>query len=145
MATQYADILNTARDDIKEPQPLPLGSYVAMVKGLPRIDKGGKNNNDFAEYEFSLVSAGADVDQNELAAAGGLPRDLKHTFWITPKSLFIIERFFEAAQIDRVSAPTISEALTQTPGRSVTIQVVLGKANAKTGKQYAEISNFAPA
>lgn len=143
--SQYADILNTARDDIKEPQPLPVGTYTAMTKGLPRIDKGGKNNNDFAEYEFSLVAAEADVDADTLAASGGLPRDLKHTFWITPKSLFIIERFFEAAGIDRTSAPSVAEAIAQSTGRSVKITVVMGKTSPKTGKAYPEINAFAPA
>lgn len=142
--SQYADILNTARDDIKEPQPTPVGTYTAIVKGLPKIDKGGKNNNDFVEYELSLVAAGADVDQATLVASGGLPRDLRHTFWLTPKSLFIIERFFDAAGIDRASAPSVAEAIQQTPGRSVTVTVVMGKTNAKTGKAYPEVNGFAP-
>lgn len=143
--TQYADIMNMPRSEIKEPQPLPVGSYTAVVKGTPRIDKAGKNNTDIAEIEFALVAAGADVNPDDLAASGGLPRDFKHTFWMTEKSVFIVDRFLEAAGISKAEAGTLGEALFQTPGRSVTISVVMGKANPKTGKSYPEITQFAAA
>lgn len=145
MAT-YTDILNTPLNEVTEPQPLPVGTYVGTVKAMPKVDKGGKNNNDFAEVEFSLVAAQADVNPDELAAAGGLPRDFSHTFWITPKSSFMVKRFLIAAgAVDENSAASIGEGLTQVQGRSVTLTIGMGRPSPKTGKAYPEVKTFAAA
>jgi len=143
--TQYADILSTPRNEIKEPQPTPVGTYTAVVKQMPTVDKKGKNNTDAADFVFVLTNPGPDVDPAQLDAAGGLPKEIRHTFWLTPQSNFIIERFFQAAGITDSDAPTIADALTQSVGRSVTVTVDLGKPSAKTGKQFPEITQFAAA
>ncbi len=80
------------------------------------------------------------MDAAELAAAGGLPKDFKHTFWLTSGAGYIADRFLEAVGVTKADADTFGEAFPLTQGRSAIVNVVLGKKNTKTGRQYPELS-----
>lgn len=63
---EFTDILNQSFDDIKFPK-VPPGTYIAVVKGLPRFDVSPKKQSPFAEVSLQLYQAGEDVDEDDLA------------------------------------------------------------------------------
>ena len=68
----FSNILDKPATDVERPRPLPVGTYLTVIQGLPRYDKSSKKQTDFVEFTHQIVSALDDVDPDELAAAGGL-------------------------------------------------------------------------
>jgi len=141
----YEDVLNIPRSTIKEPQPLPPGTYLASIKEYGAIEKRGKEGNEAIDFTLVLTAPQGDVDPQALSDFGSLPYEYKQTFWITKKSLFIIERFLQAVGITQQDAATVSEAIPLTVGKTVMAHFKMGKPNAKTGKTYAEVDGWAAA
>ena len=69
---QFASVLDMPASDIERPKPLPVGSYVCVVQGQPRIDKSAKKQTEFVEYTLKLLEALDDVDADGLEAVGGI-------------------------------------------------------------------------
>lgn len=95
----FQSILDTPAESIEKPKPLPQGSYLCVVRGLPRLDKSTKKQTPFIEFTLQLSHAGEDVDQEELAAMGGVAnKTLKATFYYKeeePDSLWRVKDFLE--------------------------------------------------
>ena len=63
-ATTFESILDRPSAEIdRTVKPLPVGSYVAIVQGQPRIDKSSKKQTEFSEYTMKLLEAKDDVDR----------------------------------------------------------------------------------
>lgn len=65
-APNISDILDRKSDEIDRPSPLPKGSYIMQVKGLPTYDKSSKKLTPFAEFTLQPLQALEDVDQQAL-------------------------------------------------------------------------------
>lgn len=63
-----SSVLDKPSNTIERPKPLPVGTYLWQVKGLPRFDKSQKGN-EFAEFIVVPLQAGEDVDADALADA----------------------------------------------------------------------------
>lgn len=110
MATpNFQSILDTPAESIEKPKPLPQGSYLCTVKGLPRFDKSTKKQTPFVEFTLQLNHAGEDVDQEELAAMGGIAnKTLKATFYYKeeePDSLWRAMEFLEHCGVEKSGSP----------------------------------------
>jgi hypothetical protein len=64
----FSDILDTPSTEISRPKVLPQGTYLWMVKGLPRIDKSTRKGTEFSEYTSQCLEASDDVDPDALKA-----------------------------------------------------------------------------
>lgn len=118
-----ADILSQRLGDIKDVPPLPVGTYLGTITGIPKIDNFGQKQSPGAEFSIKLISAEADVDAEELAAAGGVPNDpLTTTFWLTAKALPMLRGFLvDVCGLD--GNDSVKEALPQTAGCQVLVTV----------------------
>ncbi len=143
MAT-YDDVLSTPMNQVKDPVPLPEGSYLATITGTPKIDKFGKNQTDGAEFSFRLNAPMEDVNPEDLQLAGGVPeRPFTYTFWLTPDARSILKGFFvEVVGLD--DTLTLGEGLTQVAGAQV-VATVKHQISKKNGRPFPQISGFAKA
>lgn len=109
----FTSLLDQAPTEVVRPKAAPVGSYLWIVKGLPRIDKSSKKQTEFTEFTLQCVAAGNDVDKDDLetwlTAADGSKKTISDlimqaTFYSTEKSIYMLDEFHENCGID-LSAP----------------------------------------
>ncbi len=62
----FSDILNKSPSEVERPKPLPTGTYITMIEGLPRYGESTKKLTKFVEFTHKMLSAEDDVDQDSL-------------------------------------------------------------------------------
>lgn len=128
----FADILDTPATEIARPKPLPQGTYLWMVKGLPRLDKSTRKGTEYSEYTLQCMEASDDVDEDALRAsltkASGevVPlreRSIRATFYHTDDALYRLKKFLIDLDIDEQDEDgkprKIREMMQDVPGRQV--------------------------
>lgn len=97
----FASILDEEPTEVAAPTPLPQGTYLTIVAGPARYDKSTRKGTDFVEFNLRPLEAEEDVDEDDLAAAGGLDgKTIKATFWLTEDAKFMLDQFHEHCGID---------------------------------------------
>lgn len=121
LATSFASILDTPSSEVERPKPLPQGSYVAQIQGLPRYDKSSKKQTEFVEFNLQLLSVGDDVDKDELEAIGGFKgKTIKATYYLTETALWRLKEFLDHCGIEEGDA-TLRQRVEATAGQQVGI------------------------
>lgn len=140
----FASILNKPLDDIAPPKPFPAGSYLCIVKGLPRFDKSTKKQTDFVEFTLQPIQALDDVDEEELEAFGGLTdKTLRTVYYLTENSIYRLKDFIIHCGVD-ASGKTPAQAINEIPGSHVIAHVK--HRNSEDGERiFAEVSSTASA
>lgn len=147
MATpSFAPILDRPSGEIKRPPALPVGTYLWVIKGLPRQDKSSKKQTEFVEFNVTPLQALEDVDAEQLAEIGGLAeKSSTLTFYLTDKSAYrLVEFMRDDLQIDDEDGNKSSrQMLDETPGRQFLGHVK--HTPSEDGKAvYANIDGTAP-
>jgi len=110
--------MNKSWDDVEAPKAMPVGSYLFVVKGLPRHDKSTKKGTEYYEFTLQPIQALEDVDEEALEEYGGLrdkdgnPRVMRTTFYLTEDAIYRLKEFTEACGVDptgKTPAQTINE------------------------------------
>ena len=127
-AQSYSSILDRAPSEIEKPKPLPQGSYITLLVGQPRIDKSAKKQTEFREFTHKILSAGEDVDADDLAAYLGDNKKLtdvtvKNTYYITEGAVWRLKEFLEHCGIDLDNVESLAEGIEETPGKQVGVFV----------------------
>lgn len=82
----FQDILKKKAADVERPEPYPLGSYLFIVKGLPKQNTVGDASSKVVEYTLDLISPQEDVDPQAFAEYtgkfGGFPKPQRLAFFI---------------------------------------------------------------
>lgn len=125
MATpNFGALLDKAPSEIEKPKPLPVGTYVTVLQGLPRQDKSSKKQTEYVEFTHKLLSAGDDVDTEELAKMGGIAdKTMKNTYYLTENSLWRLKEFLVHCGIDLDGVGSLREAIEETAGKQVAIHI----------------------
>lgn len=93
----FQDILNKPATEIEAPRPLPVGTYLCLVDGMPEHKKMGKNETDCFEFNLKFMQQGQDVDQNALQEAlkgkALSDRSIKHRLFITEDAVWRMKKF----------------------------------------------------
>lgn len=115
----FGSLLDTKADDVERPKARPEGSYLFVVKGMPRMDKSSKKQTEFVEFTLACVKAGNDVDEEMLKEAGGIADwTTRATYYLTDGALWRLKDFLESCGIT-VEGRTLREALDDTPNCQV--------------------------
>lgn len=123
-APNFAALLDKPSSEIERPKPLPVGTYVAVVQGMPRYDKSSKKQTDFVEFTLKLQAAGEDVDAEELAAVGGIAdKTMKDTYYITEQALWRLKEFLTNCGLETDGDASLRELIEETPGKQVGISI----------------------
>lgn len=98
----FASVLDRPSSEVERPKPLPVGTYVWAILGLPKRDKSTKKGTEYVAFKVKALAARDDVDPEALEEYGGLKevtRDL--TFYTTEKSGYRLKEFLtETLEID---------------------------------------------
>lgn len=143
----FGSILDQAPSSISRPKPLPVGSYTTICKGYPRQDKSSKKGTEFVEFTLGIVSAGEDVDEEDLALALKKPgedegsfalseKSFRHTFYLTDASIyrlvdFLVHLGFEIEPdgnggykgVGDDEDKTLRQMISETPNRQVGVNI----------------------
>jgi hypothetical protein len=94
--TNFAELAQVRVGDVEKPKPLPEGHYIAQFT-QPMKQHSAKSGNVAMRFAFKLIGASEDVDQDELAAAGGLPdKEFNLDFWMSPDARYRFTDFGKA-------------------------------------------------
>lgn len=119
-----ADILSKQSSAVERPKPLPVGSYICIVTGLPRQDKSTKKGTDYFEWVLKFQSAGDDVDEEALTAALGdknlSERTIKVTYYLTEDALWRLIQFLDHCDAGDEDM-TVAQRVNETPNCQVGI------------------------
>jgi len=139
----FGAILDTPSSEVERPKPLPVGSYVCVVKGLPRFDKSSKKQTEFVEFTLQPLTAGDDVDQDALEEMGGFSsRTMRATFYITEDAIWRLKKFLaEDLEIDGEDR-TLRQMIDDAPGKQVLVNIKHRASD--DGGIFAEIASTAP-
>jgi hypothetical protein len=123
MADTFTDILNRQSNTIERPKPIPVGTYLWVVQGLPRQDKSQKKGTPFVEFTCKPLSAQDNVDPDDLGTmltrADGQKKALqdqvrKLTFYLTEDALWRLTKFLDDCQAGDESM-TLAQRISETP------------------------------
>jgi len=116
--TSLSDILDRQSSDIERPKPLPAGSYICVVKGLPRFDKSSKKQTPFVEFTLQPLEALDDVDKEALEEMGGFNnKTIRATYYLTDDAAYRLKDFLDHCGIDEDG--TLRQRIESTPGCQV--------------------------
>lgn len=148
---QFADILDKPATEIDRPKPLPVGTYLWTIQGMPRYDKSKEKQTPFYEFTVKCSGAADDVDEealNEWATrANGEKRKLteyttKLTFYITEDSLYRLQEFLSHCGLDGEGKST-RQLIDETPNAQF-LGVITHSPSRDGTSVYANISRTAP-
>lgn len=139
----FGSILDKASSEVERPKPLPVGTYICVVQGLPKLDKTTKKQTEYIEFTLKPLQAGEDVDHEELEAMGGIAnKTLRHTCYLTEDALWRLKKFLDDCGIDDGDDVSLRQRVDQSPGRQVA--VFIKHTNSEDGETiYANVGTTA--
>ncbi len=124
MAQQlFESILDMPSSEVERPKPLPVGSYVGVVQGQPRMDKSSKKGTEFVEFTIKLLQALDDVNSDKLEEMGGIgDKSVKATYYLTENSVWRLKDFLDHCEAGD-NDMTLGQRVSETPGKSITVKI----------------------
>lgn len=124
----FSSVLDKPSSQIQKPKPFPVGSYIGVVKGPPRIDKSTKKGTEFSEYTVLPTQALDDVDPDALAEFGGIgQKTIRVTFYHTDDAAFRLKAFLDNCDIpeedDEGNELSLRQRIALVPNATVGIHV----------------------
>ena len=124
----FESVLDVPASDIERPKPLPVGSYLCLVQGQPRIDKSRKKQTEFSEFTLKMLQALDDVDLEALEGCLTSPSGdkkllqdctIKVTFYHTENSIYRLKEFLEHCGVEIKKGMSLRQLIAETPGCEV--------------------------
>jgi|SRR5215472_343172 len=119
---EFSSILDRSPSEVRFPK-LPVGSYVGVVKGMPRYDKSAKKQTPFVEYKITLVEALEDVDADALEDFGPISdKELPITFYYENEPGFKrLVAFLDNCGVD--DEGTLRQRCERAPGSTIVVEI----------------------
>lgn len=137
----FTDLLDRPATDFVPPPPIPAGTYVGVIKGLPAYGESSKKKTKQVEFSINLLEAMDDVDQEELKGMGGIAgKTVKATYYLTDDAIYRLREFLEHCGIE-VGKQSIRADVDETPGKQVV--VVMGHEAAEDGRIFSRVKRTA--
>lgn len=138
----FNSILDTPVEEIKARPPMPTGTYDFRIKATEPFTSTQKKTPGVS---FTVIpyAAVADVDEAQLAEAGGFGRDLSLDFFITPDASPRLKEFL----IDHCQISGEGKTLRQLIAESINQSfrgIMSSEISQKSGKQYTKITQTMP-
>lgn len=130
----FSAILSLQVGSAPEPKPLPNGTYVGRIASLPSIsDRQTKEGvKMIVSFAVDLAEPMDDVDQDELATAGGLLRSngdakqVRREVWIDPadkESRYPLDQLLAGFGYTAASKMDYTAVFEELPGREVIVAI----------------------
>lgn len=112
-------LLDTQADDVEAPKPMPVGEYTFRVSRY-ETGESSQKNTPFVRYFLQPIAAGDDVDEELLSEISDWQqKEMRVTFYITDKAMFMLRDFLENACQIEVEGKTFKELLPEAVGCEV--------------------------
>lgn len=132
----FTDLLARDLGSVEKPKALPAGSYYATVKDYA-LGKSKEKQTPFVKFNFNNLSAGPDINPEDVASIDLSKKNLNRDFYLTEDSLFRIKDFFTSLGLS-TSGKGIGELLPQAVGAAVILDV--SQRNSPDGKDiFADV------
>jgi len=133
----FAPILDRAPKEVERPKSLPIGSYIWIIKGVPKFDRSNFKKTEYVE--FTVVPQGPvtgndgnlDVDQEALDATltrkdgsriAIQAKSQRLTFYLTEDALWRLKEFLKHIGFDTEDegeeAPSLRQMINESANRS---------------------------
>lgn len=137
----FASLLDAAPTEINRPKPLPIGTYLCVVSGQPEYGTSSKKGTPFVQFTLRPIAAEADVDEEDLAALGGIEgKTLRNTFYITEDAVYRLDEFHEHCGLDLDDETSRRNRNDEVVNAQVRAVVKHRDANDGSGNVYTEIA-----
>lgn len=154
MAINFNDVLDTKAGAIERPPLLPMGTYRARVSKIPAMDTVGKEDEwDTVDFPMKIISAGEDVDQDDLAKFGSLDNVVRGRRFMFNKNdkqafdrtLYGLKRFLlDHLKVDGDDNTSLKELLNNSLNHECFVFVKWTPDKTDPEVQYDQISKTAP-
>lgn len=130
MKVDYSEVLGKKVGSAPQPKPVPSGTYIGTIDGLPKIvERNTKNGvKGILQVVVALGEAGEDVDTTELEECGGLVLDgggrkkVRAEFWLEEDSMWQLDNFLATFELGDIS---YEDAFNELPGKEVKVGVIV--------------------
>lgn len=132
----FASILDKPVSEIERPKALPIGTYLCIIRGLPRYDKSAKKQTPFVEFTAAFQQAMDDVDKDDLKVAltsgdgsniALNSKEIKLTYYDTDDAGWRLKKFIEDIGFDlddmAEKGETLRQACESANGSQVYVQI----------------------
>src|SRR5262245_27158879 len=147
MSPAFASVLDRPSQDIKRPEPLPVGTYVWLVPPQYAEGTSKQKGTPFVEWEVKCLGATEDVDQEALAASLGekklTEKTMKATFYLTENSAFMLKDFLDACGVDDANGTATLRARIAGAGGTQVLGYVRHEPSLDNKYMIAKLSSFA--
>ena len=121
----FTDILNKPAESIEKPKPRPPGTYLCIVNG-PHKQKE-VNDKPVVSISFKTMQAQEDVDQTELATAGGVGNTITHDYFLMTNdgndNSWGLLQFLENHLGIEKTGKSLAQMLAESPGKQVLVNL----------------------
>lgn len=117
----FSTLLSQNLDSVTKPKALPAGTYNGTVLSHS-FALSSKKQTPYVQFNFSVQSAGEDVDPSDLEGVDVGKKALRTSFYLTDDALFRLKDFLASCGID-TSGRTLNETIPETVGASVLLFV----------------------
>lgn len=119
----FGSVLDRESSTVERPKPMPVGTYLCVVKGQPKFDVSSKKKTEFAEYSLQPLQAAEDVDKVALAEAlGGKSlgeKIIRATYYLTEDAVYRLKEFLDHCGVDDGPGVTLRQRASGAPGCQV--------------------------
>jgi hypothetical protein len=124
----FTSVLNKVADTVEKPKPIPVGTYLAVVQGVPAQKTVKVQGEDrlILSFKTKLMSAREDVDADQLSALGDITAlpPLSKDIWVdTQQGEFELREFLARSLVIESSGKTLGEMCGEAPGRQFLVTV----------------------
>jgi hypothetical protein len=117
-----SSILSKRASDIKPPEPLPTGLYLAQVDKMTEPREVNTKNGPMPVIDLMVkIMQPLDV---EVPPTVELPRSLRYTLWLGENSLFMTRSFLETTLGIESGNKSLGEMISEVPGRMFRAEVI---------------------
>jgi hypothetical protein len=135
-------LLDKQADDIKAPQPLPLGTFVLLVTGK-EFGQSSQKKTPYVRFLFRPQQAEADVDPATLEGVDLSSVKLRDDFYLTDPAMYRLVNFIKACGI-QTEGRRLMDLVNSTEGAYVKAHIkVVPNRNDPTHAGFNEIDTYA--
>ncbi len=143
----FTELMNKPVEDAEKPKPAPAGTYLATII-KHEFGTSAKKGTPYLRFDFKLVAATDDVDEDLLEEVGGQEfldkKSMRSEFYLTDDAMYRLREFLEEALELNISGRNFDDVVPETLNQQVLVSVA--HSLSEDGKTtYANIDGFAKA
>jgi hypothetical protein len=140
----FEKILSKPMSEVERPKPVPVGTYLVGVIGLPEYGESERKKTPRARYTLEILEPQQDVDPVAVEERGGVVGStIRHDVWLTDNNMWRAREFVENCGIS-IGQMGIGEALESVNGAQLLVLIRHEPAQDGSDQLYARIAKTMP-